>query len=223
MLVAPRGSALASHWCLCESWAARTDGGAAMGHPRAPRNNRQSLRPPRHGQWVCDFKLDSAYADPAEAGRRRTRALIDFTTCPTAGVRRYPASMRGHGAVNRTSPDGKLTRRMEYEAGASQPNDKAYEWLMGDEVREQAEIYGQAWVRRRSRRSLRKVWATTSSMRTRGEYPGHGAPEGRFYGHTTRNKHFWVRRATRDHRRQVERGVDIRCRVREGTDVKFDE
>ena len=34
---------------------------------------------------------------------------------------------------------------MEYEAGGSQPNDKAYEWLMGDEsTRAEAEIYGQA-------------------------------------------------------------------------------
>ena len=48
-------------------------------------------------------------------------------------------------------------------------------------------------------------------------------PEGRFYGHTTRNKDFWVRRATHaiiDERLNEE--STIRCRVREGTDVKFD-
>ena len=176
---------------------------------------------------VCDFKLDPAYADPARGWTTEDTRAYRFYHMPHCGrYVRYPACVPAMEPVNRTSPDGKLTRRMEYEAGGSQPNDKAYEWLMGDEsTRAEAEIYGQAvGAPEITAESEGKVVGDDVIYAYEGRIPPDMEhPEGRFYGHTTRNKDFWVKRATfwiiKD---RLDEESTIRCRVREGADINLD-
>ena len=171
---------------------------------------------------VCDFKLEPSYVDPARGWTEEDTRAYRFYHMPYCGrYVRYPACVPATEPVNRTSPDGKLTRRMEYEAGSSQPNDRAaYEWLIGDEsTRAEAEIYGQAvGAPEITEESKGRVVGDDVIYAYEGRIPPDMEhPEGRFYGHTTRNKDFWVKRAT-EHiiKDRLGEEATIRCRVREG-------
>lgn len=173
---------------------------------------------------VCDFKLDPAYR--AEGWSEADTNAYRFYHLPYCKrYVRYPACVPATEPVNRTSPDGKLTRRMEYEAGASVPNDKeAYRWLVGnEETRDEARLYDQMTPRKDQFGAAvdddEEDYARDDVIYA---YEGRIAPdmehpEGRFYGHTTRNKDHWVRRAT-NHiiRDRINEEQTIRCRTRTG-------